>query len=387
MGPVTRLILLPLILAVATSTVGNTTDLESAVAGDPADESPQSKSEADPQFHFYGRINRGLLVYDDGAVTNGYFPVDNDNQASKFGIRFQHSLDPDLTLGGVFEMSLKLYSTQYVNQVDRFNFTWDQVSLRRAEFILDNNSLGKLWFGQGSTASDGSSEVDLSGTAVIGYASVSDIANAQFLRFADGSLSDLQIGSAYTDMDGLGRKLRIRYDTPQFNGFSLGVSAGTEILPHRVDGLLLDAAINYSGDVFSDVKVAGTLAYSQSDANGTHTFNGSVSALHVPSGLNLTFSSGTRLGGNDDEYFVYGKLGHQKLYFDMGKTAFSLDAYFGNAIATNQSTSVSYGIQAVQFVDDWNAQLYLGGRTYIYDDPNAVYKDGYAIMAGALFEF
>jgi len=377
-------LLAPVLMAL---TAGNAAGL------DPSTSRPESavnqvpaNDDTIPPFEFYGRINRGLLFYDDGVTIDGYFPIDNDSLSSKVGFRFHYPTGANVSVGGVFELSLKPYSTEYVSQIARTNASWDQFELRRAQLYLKSDALGSLWLGQGSMASDGSSETDLSGTYMIGYASVGDIANGQYFRTSDGAFSDVQIGDAFDDLDGLGRKLRVRYDTPDFGGITFSTSVGTQVVPDRVDGVLFDAVLTYNRTL-SDFSVAGALAYSQSDADGTRIVNGSVSTLHNPSGISVTLAGGTLFGGNDDEFFVYGKLGYQKRFFELGKTAFSVDTYYGHAIAVDRSESFSLGLQFVQDVDAWDSKFYLGGRSYDYHDPQGGCRTGFAVMAGTLFEF
>ena len=62
---------------------------------------------------------------------------------------------------------------------------------------------GKLYLGKGSTASDGTSEMDLSGTSVVGYASVEDMAGGiLFYNDDTDALSTATVGSVFNDFDG-----------------------------------------------------------------------------------------------------------------------------------------------------------------------------------------
>ena len=78
-------------------------------------------------------------------------------------------------------------------------------------------------------ASNNTAEVDFSGTSVISYSSVADSAGAQLLRQSDGTLSDIEIKDAFTNYDGLSRKVRIRYDSPSWSGFGLRTSYGKDL--------------------------------------------------------------------------------------------------------------------------------------------------------------
>ena len=58
-------------------------------------------------------------------------------------------------------------------------------NIRKIDFTLEHDRYGKFWLGQGSMATDGVYEIDLSGTTVIDYSSVADSASAQIIRFSD----------------------------------------------------------------------------------------------------------------------------------------------------------------------------------------------------------
>jgi hypothetical protein len=47
----------------------------------------------------YGWLNKGLLVHDDGASTQTYFPVDNDAGSSRAGFRLRALPNDKWTLG------------------------------------------------------------------------------------------------------------------------------------------------------------------------------------------------------------------------------------------------------------------------------------------------
>src|SRR6478752_8945004 len=43
-------------------------------------------------LEFYGQLNKGVLVFDDGGSTLGYVPVDNGNSSSRAGLRLNRNL-------------------------------------------------------------------------------------------------------------------------------------------------------------------------------------------------------------------------------------------------------------------------------------------------------
>ena len=102
-------------------------------------------------------------------------------------------------------------------------------------------------------ATDGVLEVDLSGTDVIAYSSVADSAGAQLLRFSDGTLSDIEIGDVFDNLDG-DRRARVRYDTPTFAHVTVAAAFGRNLLsdnPDIRDRNILDASATYA-DTYND---------------------------------------------------------------------------------------------------------------------------------------
>jgi hypothetical protein len=339
----------------------------------------------DSYLELYGQINKGLLIFDDGGSTLGYGPVDNGNSSTRAGLRLYGIVNDNWSMGGNLEWEWNPYSTNYVNQLNRGDFDWETNLLRKAELYMESKTYGKLWLGQGSMASDSSAEVDLSGTTVVGYALVSDMAGGPFFRSADGLLSSVQVKDAFTDFDGLGRKLRIRYDTPQFNGFSLSTSVGTQVVPETTDVTVWDIAARYEKTI-NDFKISGALAYSQ-PADDQSLIDGSVSILHQPSGLSLTVAAAYSDEETVDGRYGYFKLGYQTKIFEVGKTAFSVDAYFGEDIDAADSSSESFGVQLVQNLDYLQTELYLGARSYSYEEPTNDLDKSYAVLAGARLKF
>lgn len=356
-----------------------------AVAGDTL-VPPLRVGDDNAYLQFYGQINQGLLVVDDGASTLGYIPVDNGNSSSRFGFRFYVGLASGTFFGANYEAQYDPYSTNYVNQENRGDPDWERYLTRKAEAYLNSQTYGVLWLGQGSMASDGSAEVDLSGTDVIGYSSISDFAGGQLFNYSGGGgLSSIKVGSAFSNLDGLGRKVRVRYDTPSIANFILSGSYGTEMIPEETGVYVWDIALRYAGE-FGAFKVASAVAYS--DTGSANRYDGSVSLLHVPSGVSVTGAIGYNAGddGVDGRYF-YGKLGYQHSFFDVGATAFAVDVYSGDDINTAGSESFTWGAFVVQNFDYYQSQVYLGVRSYHYDDHDGNYDPLLAALTGARVKF
>ena len=335
-------------------------------------------------IRFSGQLNMGVLHYDDGQEGFTNF-VDNDNSSSRARVQLFSTLD-DWKFEAIFEAEYQPLASNTVSQLnDTPDWDFPQTNIRKAEVSFANERFGKLWLGQGSMASDGSAEVDNSGTSVISYSSIADSAGGYFFRFAGDGLSDVTVGSAFSNFDGMGRKFRVRYDTPTFHGFGLRTSYGKDELAEKNDPLY-DIAATYSGD-FEEVDLDAALAYSRNEATDADIVSGSISGLHKPTGLSLTVAAAREINNGIEGSYGYVKLGYQREFFEIGKTAFSIDYYFGHDIAAAGSDSNSVGLAAVQNIDDYNLQLWALYRNYQYEDSAGEYADGQAVFGGAIFKF
>lgn len=358
-----------------------------ALADDPADRFlPPLVIDGDTEqgVWLYGQLNKGLLVHDDGQNRDAYVPVDNGNSGSRFGAWLKSRNDDGLKFSANFEYQWAPYSTGNVNLENRANVDWRAGTLRKAEGILASDRFGRLWLGQGSMASDGSAETDLSGTDLVAYASVADSAGGQLLALSGGGLSNVSIGSAFGDLDGLGRKLRVRVDSPSFAGFRVGTSYGTDKVSGP-DKSVWDVGGTYAGTL-DGIKLSAAAAWARTAARNNR-YSTSVSGLHGATGLNLTLAAGGEDQSRRDPSFVYAKLGWQVKLTGAGATAFSIDAYTGSDFANNDSDSTSAGIAAVQTIDYYRTDLYATVRIFDYDDPTAEYERAVSFLTGARFSF
>jgi predicted porin len=333
----------------------------------------------------YGHINQGVLVHDDGGETNSYALVDNSNSSSRLGLRTETPLGEGLALRSNVEAQYTPNPSSKVSQTNSFVGDWDLdwTNLRKAELILASEAYGTVWLGQGSMATDGIAEIDFSGTSLIAYSQVPDLAGGQFFRLDNGARSGVTIGKVFGNFDG-SRRLRLRYDTPSFAGFTLSGAYGQEVLTSGDDKDYVDLALRWA-ESFGTVKVSTGVGYSWKGTD-SETIAASASALHMPTGVNFTLATGAETQGADGQY-VYGKLGVIRDVFSFGSTALSVDATFGADIGIDGGDSTSYALAAVQRIDDWNLEAYGIVRTHSFDDNAASYDDGLSFMTGLRFSF
>lgn len=179
----------------------------------------------------YGQLNMTYQGVDDGTETYNEF-VNNTNSTTRVGLWID-SPTGDNRLRFNFETALGIRATAETNQIANPSyFDWQRTDIRKLELTYSGN-FGAIWAGQGSMAADGIAEFDKSGTSVAGYSALADTAGAYLFRLSN-VLSTVPVGSVFRNFDA-GRRMRIRYDTPEFSGFKVSASYGQDVLATAVD--------------------------------------------------------------------------------------------------------------------------------------------------------
>lgn len=388
-----------------------------------------------------GQIDRALLYGNDGhdsKVRN----VDNGNSSTRF--RFVGEARPfaGAVAGINLETEIKPNSsaTETLTQNISQPATASPFTIRQAEVYGGHPDFGEVRLGFGSAASYLTAETDLSGTAVVTYEAVADfdggfafrqkgtatvpggIRGAFVLSPADSY--GPAVGSVFNFFDGLVRDDRIRYDSPVLEGFQFATSV--------LDGGAFDFATRYARE-YDDFRIAGGLGLAfakirshtqpgsygyagvpagaggislagtnsapgaptvaDDSANGSDQLDGSVSVL-LKNGLNFTVAGGVRdpryhdpTGRSLRPDLVYTKLGYQHRFLDIGLTAFSVDFAQNDELIFAGDRARAYGIAAVQNIDRFGTELFLGGRYETLDRSFGQYRPIVAVMSGARVRF
>lgn len=335
-----------------------------------------------PEWDFYGQLNLGVISVDDGFDTETSL-ADNDNSNSRVGVIFKQGLANGAEFRFHFETAIGLTGSSSISGSDNdFDVEYRRRELRKFEIIYDTASVGKFSFGQGSIATDGIADSDFSGTSVIAYSGINDQAGSQQFRLSNGSLSGVRVGNAFSAFDG-GRRFRVRYDTPTYNGFGFAVSGGKEVLAKGNDDEFYDVGLTYNRD-YGDYKVAGRFGYSIRGSD-EELILGSAAVLHEPTGLSLAVASGRQQEG--DASYLYVKGGLQRDWFNFGRTHLSVDYYDGDDFQTAGASSSSFGLSVVQKVDAKNLELYASYRVYEYEASGQDFEDLGVTFVGARWKF
>jgi len=349
-----------------------------------ATDSPAAVKAGNPKgsVKIYGQVNKAVLYGNDGNDDNFYL-VDNDNSSTRVGLEGTIKPNDKYTIGTRIEVEYQTNPSNLVNQDNR-RLDYATFEKRHLDLWVDSNTIGKFSLGWGSTASDNTSEVDLSGTSVVGYSDITTMAGGQlFYNNTTDSLSNTRIGSVFSNMDGLSRQERIRYDTPDFNGFVGSTS-------YISDGGG-DFAVRYNAQIDA-FKLAAAVAYANPGSTSDtidDQLAGSVSVLH-DSGFNGTFAMGTRDNkgaGRDDGAFFYTKFGYRGRWCPLGVTSLSADYGRYSDISTNGDDADVMGFQMVQDLQEWGTEAYLGYRFHKLDRNGTDYDNINAIMTGMRVKF
>ena len=348
-----------------------------------------------------GQLSRVVAIVDDGNTTNIHHV---SNQFSGNRVRFIGTAKAwdSLTIGTRIEFQ---FNNRASNNSGNFT-AGDSLDVDesdgsgidpRYQDITFAGGWGKIYVGKGDSASNGTSEVDLSGTILAINPSVADMGFGGSV-FTIGNLpagvsQDPDIGgfhgprasTVFNGFDGLSRTQRIRYDTPSFGGFKVSVGLN--------QGPIGDAAIRYSGS-FAGTKVSAALAWSNRDsASATigHQVSGSGSVLHS-SGLNLTVAAATReleAAGRKDPSMFYVKVGYKAKLVDAGTTNFFVAYQNTDDLVLEGDDASFWGFGVVQILKDYATELFATFSIADFDDTvtTSDYDDLTTGLMGARLKF
>lgn len=348
---------------------------------------PVQGAEVEKTLTVSGQVNRAVTFTNDGDNTYVRH-VDNDVSGSRFRL-VGEAKSKDLTIGATLEFGLNPNNSADTNQANSNSSQNPNTLNHRVADIYFEGRYGVLSMGKGDTASDGITEVDLSGTDIAGGIALYPVSGFTFLQSGEkggttaGAVTDgPAISDVFDSLSGLGRADRVRYDTPSFQGFTLSLSSQ--------EGGNADAKLSYEGTV-EGVDVAAAAGYantSSTDSNGG-LYGASASAA-FSNGFNVTVAVAgqeNETTGSDDPFLWYGKLGYSTKIFGAGETAFSVDYHSVNDLAQNNDEARSYGLQVVQNMDAYGTELYAAFRNFALDRTGKNYKDINAGWVGARVTF
>lgn len=312
-------------------------------------------------FKAYGQVDRSMVAADNGESTDVGF-VDNSGSNTRFGFTGKQAINNGLTMGFKYEIAINNNTSGSWDINNNGTTASNFLDNRHADIFLSGN-FGRLSFGKGSPAADGTSEVDYAGTHSFGGGNdAQDYAGGISLLDDDGNTL-AQFGEAYSEFDA-GRANRVRYDTPSFGGsvFSASVSEGSAY----------QAALRHETQFGNGGKVGFALAWVDTQDKGNvddplghlkpgqndkryQQYGGSASVL-LPSGFSVS-----------------GAYKHREYKHSVGiHDSDTANSYFaGLGYQTGQNHfSVGYGATKDLLNDGSKATTY--NAAYVFDWTNAV---------------
>ncbi len=303
-------------------------------------------------FKISGQVNRAIQHLDNG-VSSDTLHVDNDASSTRFRFVGQEEIGDGLKAGIVWETEFESNTSSGtdVGQTDDGTSAFKE---RKLEAWF-SDFWGKVWIGQGDGAANGTSEVDLSGTAVIEYSDPNVMAGS--VNFVDSTGTQIiTVGSTRNNFDGLSRNDRLRYDTPKWGPVYLSGSV--------TNGDAKEIAARLSTELDSFGKIAAAIGYADSQDRATPQYNQlgtSISWLHG-TGINVTVAYGVRdTDGGREAKNYYAKVGYKR-----GKHAVSGEWGQTDDLAANGDESKNWGAAYV-FNIYKSIELYGGWRLYTLD--------------------
>ena len=273
-----------------------------------------------------GQVHEAVLFLDvpgyDGPKSR---IIPGAQSQSRFRVTGKVKLTGEWSAGYLMEFGVGSFGDTGENNRD--------LTTRHSALYIKSKSVGTIWLGHTSLASDGAAEMDLSRSSI-----------------ASVPLSLSPVDGAVLGVNGLipfdgGRASVVKYVSPDIGGFSVSGAVSTEDV--------YDAALRYAGE-FGSVRLAGAIAYRNDNGPAwlplpnTQTIVGSASIMELKSGLFANVSYGNmKLDGVDDHFKGYAVRGGIEGSFDSRKVTVygewaridagidTLDTLWGGGIVTN----------------------------------------------------
>ena len=363
----------------------------------------------------YGQVNKALMFWDDGVDSDVYV-VDNDYSGSRVGFTGTAAMKPGWTAGFLVELDIQDAASDKVSNgtsntgVETFDDPADEILIRYSNVYIESDRLGRVTLGQGSTAADGANEVVLGNS--LRHSELYH-GNDMELRFSlSGGLSTFRLDEIASNLDPT-RDDVIRYDSPSIYGFILSASWGDDDYADIVlrfkkewNSVRVAAAIAHQWDSTGD----GNLLYDKPNNGDAEVLSGSISVMHIPTGLYGAFAAG-RVEVDDvdgaaidgEASFWYLQLGLERKWLPYGSTTIygeyanyddGLTIVEGGIGATDiaESEAERWGFGIVQKFDSAALELYAQATFWSFE---AVQNNGVAlgledlstIMVGSRIKF
>ena len=225
---------------------------------------PASNAIADTKVTLSGQVNVAAL---EGNAVDDLTVVDNNTTGSRFRIRTQTDFGGSFSAGLRYELQAQFQQSNDPTELG-LNSGGADGTVREVRYadVYINSPIGKLGIGRGDGAANGTSE------------------SYGILNFLGGAESHLLFngtGADFSDVDGLSRQNRIRYDSPNFSGLKFAIS-----LDEQAENEVA-ASFDKKGG-FGTLRIRAGLTNGEGDQQTTDF----SAAYKFPFGLGLAVSAG-----------------------------------------------------------------------------------------------
>lgn len=342
-----------------------------------------TKSKKTMKLVVNGHVNRAIVLTDNGTAS-GFTHVTSNFSRTRVRWIGTGKISDDMSVKTNIELghqsSIATSQTLETNGDSNGVAALDE---RHVEFQITSKSLGKIYMGQGISGSESIAESDLSGTGIVSLNGNAElIGGGETFQSGGAASGHGTVGAQFNNFDGLGRRDRIRYDTPKFGGFQVTVSHANQ------DSR--DLALRYGGSM-GGTKVKAAVGVFENETNGSGGIAGSISVL-MPMGVSFTFgasdSSDDDGGNGDSATWRYAKVGYKFKGMASGQTRLYAEYNKNEDVNTLNSEGSYWGVGIVQIMEPLGAELYGSFTTYSAEaaglaDPDDITQ----LVAGARFKF
>ena len=256
------------------------------------------------KVELYGRVNRVINFWNDGAESNVY-SLNSSYNTSRFGVRGKGKMSDDWSSGFVIEIEDTGNQSRFVNQ---FNDNTDNGTLRvrKAAISLDSKTYGRVWLGQQEMAKD---NINKDTIVIKGldqtmhqdfymnwsfFLRQKGFNNAEAFSASTPTFRD--IGRCYSTsssaFDCSTRRNEVRYDTPEWWGFVGSASWGEDDIwsaslrfQKEWDNWKIGAGYAYEDFTDELVNNGGGGVPNQGFKRDMKEWAGTASIIHKPTGL------------------------------------------------------------------------------------------------------
>ncbi len=353
-----------------------------------------------------GHVNEGVLYWQDGVDSDVYIAT-NVQSRTRFRFKGKATINADWSAGFLIEIGMTRPGggttitnddgskdwRRYGGNDDR-RFTNSGLDTRHQALWIKSKSIGTIWVGHTSDATDGITQICLGCTmGNYGQTAAEDHVGGFRLRTSGDGYSADTVDDYLFSAEGT-RQAVVKYVSPTFAGFSLSANwadaeTDRDDPPGTDRGVVTDdgwgVALRYAGE-FGAIRVAAGIGYSETGGSTEET-GGSLSIAHTPTGLYIAGGMGKEEKPGDERDTWDVRAGINSKWNSLGKTHFG--GYYANFERTSNSRKANvWGLTLNQKIDAAAMEVYL--QYHNIDAKNASEGDLQSfdfVYAGARIKF